>query len=71
MSKAKHVLWIVALVAALAAPISWADDGSADPGFFQQLVAQLIEAIVGPEPAAALTPPGQNPELGEHIPVNG
>lgn len=75
MSKVKHLLWIVALVLALIAPTTWAEETS-DPGFFEQLLAEIVAAIVGPaEPPAAMLvnppPPGAEPELGEHVPVSG
>lgn len=76
MSKVKHVLWITALVLALAAPTSGAEETSAGPGWFEQLIAQIVAAVIGPAeppPASLLVtpPPGQEPELGEHAPVNG
>lgn len=74
MFKLERSLWIVALVLALAAPISRADEPSPAPGFFDQLVAQVLEVILGPEePVAPLTSPGPGDqmELGEYIPVGG
>lgn len=72
MSKVRHGIWIAALMLALSAPISRAEETSAQPGFFEQLVAQVIAVIVGEEPtAASMGPPSPAPELGELVPVGG
>ncbi len=74
MFKAERSLWIVALVLALSAPISWADEPTPAPSFVDQLVAQVLELVLGPDAPAALQTspsPGDQLELGEHVPGGG
>lgn len=75
MSKLKHGLWVVALLAALAARPVWAEDSSAAAGWLNDLVAQIVAVVVGEDASSGATPnsaaPGDEMELGEYVPVGG
>ena len=74
MSKLKRGLWVVALLAALAATPVWAEESSAAATWLEDLVAQIVAVVVG-EDAPTATPnsaaPGDELELGEYVPVGG
>jgi hypothetical protein len=73
MSKLKRGLWVVALLAAFAAPPVWAEESSAAASWLNDLVAQIVAVVVGEENSAVqnAASPGDEPELGELVPVNG
>ncbi len=74
MSKAKHWLWIVALILAVVGPAAWAEETSGPTSWLEELVAQVVALIDGsvssPE---ALGDPEPTPELeiGISAPVGG
>ncbi len=86
MAKAKHWLCIAAVTLALV-PVAWADDSPSVAGFFEELLARIVEQVVGPADAdpseiGILVPvgganatgdpgPGNQSELGIAIPVGG
>jgi hypothetical protein len=74
MSKLKRGLWVVALLAALAATPVWAEESSDAASWLNDLVAQIVAVVVG-ENAPAATPnsavSGDEMELGEYVPVGG
>jgi hypothetical protein len=74
MSKVKHGLWVVALLAVMVASPVWADETSAAASWFGDLVAQIVAVVAGEGEDSAVqnaASPGDEPELGELVPVNG
>ncbi len=75
MGKAKHWLWIAALMLALAAPMAWAEEPGTVAGWFEEIVAQIVAAVTGtPTPAETAvgdSGSGEQAEIGIHIPVGG
>lgn len=78
MAKVKHSFCIAALVAALAAPVAQAEETAGLAGLLEAWLGQL-EALwqadeAPPAAAPAMNPnsdPGDQPELGPAVPING
>lgn len=71
----KRWLPLVFAVFLVLAPVASADGGS-DPGWFEELIEQLVALVMGDEagpsdPTAAVVPPGGEPEIGDLIPPFG
>ena len=69
--------WLPLLFAAflVLAPVASADGNSA-PGWFEELIDQLVALVMGdeavpPSPTSAVVPPGGEPEIGDLIPPFG
>jgi hypothetical protein len=75
MAKLKQWLWIAALALALTAPAAWADEPGGAANFFDDLVAQIVAVVTGTptvdDGAATQGHPGDQPEIGEIVPVGG
>lgn len=73
MVKAKHWLCIGAITLALA-PAAWADEPNAVASWIEDIVAQIVEEIVGASPAGESLMedpgPGQD-EIGIQVPIGG
>lgn len=75
MVKLKQWLWIAALALALTAPVAWADEPGGVADFFEEVLAQIVEAVTGTpatdDGAATQAHPGDQPEIGEAVPIGG
>lgn len=75
MVKLKLWLCVAALALASTAPAAWADEPGGVADIFDEIVAQIVEMVTGTpasdDGAGTQAHPGDEPEIGEIVPVGG